>query len=226
MKPVPLNAADLIVTGAVPVDARITGSVDAVFIITFPNAKLAVLMLNAATFAAEALSCIAKLLETPPTLAVNVTACAIVTAGTVAANPALVAFAGTVTVAGTATAALLLLRPTLKPLLPAAELRVTVQASVPAPVRDAVPQEIALNAAGAAVLVPALAVLAVLLPDVLPHPEIATVTNAHANNANSLADKPSSRRCALRQHRKHELNNVLTSVDAHTLPELTEKRFE
>lgn len=224
MNPVPLNVAELIVTGAVPVDARITGSVDAVFTVTFPNAKLAVLMLNAATFAAEALSCITKLLETPPTLAVNVTACAIVTAGKVAANPALVVFAGTVTVAGTATAALLLLRPTLKPLLPAAELRVTVQASVPAPVRDAVPQEIALNAAGAAVLVPV--VLAVLLSDVLPHPEIATVTNAHANNANSLADKPSSSRCAMRQHRKHELNNVLTSVDAHTLPELTEKRFE
>jgi hypothetical protein len=226
MKPDPLNLAELIVTGAVPVDSRITGSIDAVFTVTFPNSKLAVLMLNAATFGAEALSCIAKVLETPPTLAVNVTAWAIVTVGTVAANPALVAFAGIITVAGTATAALLLLRPTLKPPLPAAELRVTVQASVPAPVRDAVPQEIALNAAGAEVLVLALVVLAVLLPDLLPHPDIATVTNAHANNANSLADKRLGRRCALRQHRKHELSNVLTSVDAQTLPELTEKRLD
>lgn len=45
--------------------------------------------------------------------------------------------AGTVTVAGTITAPLSLLRPTLCPPLPAAPLNVTVQASVPEPVMDA-----------------------------------------------------------------------------------------
>ena len=55
----------------------------------------------------------AKLLETPPALAVSVTACADVTDDTLAVNAALVAFAGTVTVTGTLTAALLLARLTL-----------------------------------------------------------------------------------------------------------------
>jgi hypothetical protein len=60
-------------------------------------------------------------------------------------NPALVAFAATVTVAGTVTAALLLARLTLTPLYPAGKLRVTVQLSLPDPVMDALPQESALN---------------------------------------------------------------------------------
>jgi hypothetical protein len=45
--------------------------------------------------------------------------------------------AGTTTVAGTVTAALLLVNDTLKPPLPAGPLNVTVQASLPAPVIDA-----------------------------------------------------------------------------------------
>ncbi|MFZ0745994.1 MAG: hypothetical protein WAM85_16405 [Terracidiphilus sp.] len=49
-------------------------------------------------------------------------------------NPTLVALAGTVTEAGTATAALLLARLTLTPPLPAAALSATVQESLPAPV--------------------------------------------------------------------------------------------
>lgn len=130
-------------------------------------------------------------METPPALAVKVTACAVVTADTVAVNPALVAFAGTVTVAGTVTAALPLVKPTLKP-LPAAELSVTVQASVPAPDKDALTQEIALSDAEAAVLVPALAVLVslvVLPPDALPQPETATATKEHVDKANRFAHK-------------------------------------
>jgi hypothetical protein len=59
-----------------------------------------------------------------------------------------------VTVAGTATAALLLDRLTLRPPLAAAEVIVTVQASVPDPVMDPLMQERALNAAGTAVPVP------------------------------------------------------------------------
>ncbi|MEA2539246.1 MAG: hypothetical protein QOH35_612 [Acidobacteriaceae bacterium] len=204
VKPGPLKVAELIITGAVPVDVSVTDNVDDVFTVTFPKAKLAVLMFNVATFAAEAFSCIEKVLETPPALAVNDTTCAIVTADTVAANPALVALAGTVTVAGTAMAALLLAKPTLKPLLPAAELRVTVHASLPAPVSDVLLQEIALNAGEAALIVPALAVLVVLLPDALPHPEIATTTNELADNANSFTHKLSAMFIDMRLHRKHK----------------------
>ena len=101
VKPVPLSVAELIVTGAVPVEVNVTGSVDAVFTVTLPNAKLAGLIVNVGT---AAFSCSAKVLETPPALAVRVTDCAVVTDDTVAVNPALVALAGTTTVAGTVTA--------------------------------------------------------------------------------------------------------------------------
>lgn len=89
-----------------------------------------------------------------------------VTDKTVAVKAALVAFAGTVTVAGTVTAALLLDRLILRPPLGAAALSVTVQASVPDPVMDALLQESALSAAEtpvAAVPVPLRAITAVPL---------------------------------------------------------------
>ena len=226
VNPVPLNVAELIVTGAVPVEVSITGSVDDVFTVTFPKAKVAVLMFNEATFAWEAFSFIAKVLETPPVLAVKVTDCAVVTADTVAENPALVAFAGTVTVAGTATAALLLAKLTIKPLLAAPVVRVTEQASLPAPVRDALPQEIALNAAETTESGPPLGALDVLPLDELPQPETTKAIEAHVNNANGFTDKQSSMRSALRSHRKYERNNVLTSVDAPAPPEPTEKHFQ
>jgi hypothetical protein len=114
-----------------------------------------------------AFSCSAKLLETLPALAVRVTACAVVTDDTVAVNPALVALAGTTTVAGTVTAALLLVRATLKPPLPAAAVSVTVQASLPDPVIDALLQDSALSAAGTAVPVPVRLITAVPLVDEL-----------------------------------------------------------
>ena len=41
VKPVPASAAELIVTGAVPVDVNVTGCVDAVFTVTLPNVRLA-----------------------------------------------------------------------------------------------------------------------------------------------------------------------------------------
>ena len=151
VKPVPLSVAELMVTGAVPAEVNVTGSVDAVFTVTLPNAKLAGLMLNVGT---AAFSCSAKVLETPPALPVRVTDCAVVTDDTVAVNPALVALAGTATAAGIVTAALLLVRPTLRPLLPAAELSVTVQVSLPAPVTDPLLHDNELNAAGTAVPVP------------------------------------------------------------------------
>ena len=164
VNPVPVNAAELMVRGAVPVEVNVTGSVDAVFTVTLPNARLAGLMVNVGT---AAFNCRTKLRETPPALPVRVTACAVVTEDTVAVNPALLALAGTITVAGTVTAALLLTNDTLKPPLPAGPLSVTVQASLPAPVIDALLQESALNNPDTAVPVPVSPITAVPLVDEL-----------------------------------------------------------
>ena len=46
VKPVPLSAAELMVTGAVPVEVNVTGSVEDVFTVTLPNARLAGLTVN------------------------------------------------------------------------------------------------------------------------------------------------------------------------------------
>ncbi len=46
MKLVPVRAAALIVTGALPVDVNVTGCVDAAFTVTLPNARLAALIVN------------------------------------------------------------------------------------------------------------------------------------------------------------------------------------
>jgi hypothetical protein len=152
------------VTGAVPVEVSVTGNVVGVFTVTLPNATLAGLILNVAT---AAFNCRAKVFDTPPALAVRVTDCAVVTELTVAVNPALVALAGTTTVAGTVTAVLLLLNPTLTPPLPAAELSVTVQLSLPAPVSEALLQDTELNVPGTAVPVPLSPITAVPLVDEL-----------------------------------------------------------
>jgi hypothetical protein len=151
VKPVPANAAELMVTGAVPVEVNITGSMDVVFTVTLPNARPNGLMVNVGT---AAFNCRAKVLETPPALAVSVTACSVETDDTVAVNPALLTFAGTATVAGTTTATLLLAKDTLKPPVPAGALSVTVQASLPEPVMVALLQDSALKVAATAVPVP------------------------------------------------------------------------
>lgn len=46
LKPVPLNVAELIVTGAVPVEANVTDCVAAEPTVKFPNAKLAALTVS------------------------------------------------------------------------------------------------------------------------------------------------------------------------------------
>jgi hypothetical protein len=46
VKPVPLRAPELMVTGAVPVDFNVAGCVDDVFTVTLPNVKLAALIVN------------------------------------------------------------------------------------------------------------------------------------------------------------------------------------
>jgi hypothetical protein len=152
VKPVPLNIAELMVTGDVPVEVNVTGRVDAVFRVTLPNDRLVGLIVNVGPPAA--FNCRANVVETLPALAVKVTACPVVTADTVAVNPAPLALAGTSTVAGTVTAALLLTRDTLKPPLPAGPLRVTVQASLPDPVMDALLQESVLKVTGTVVPAP------------------------------------------------------------------------
>ena len=96
---------------------------------------------------AAALSCTAKLSETLPALAVNVTVWEAATGDTVAENPALVASAGTVTEAGTVNAALFVDRLTISPPEAAGASTVTVQASVPDPVMVVWLHENPLNAA-------------------------------------------------------------------------------
>ena len=119
--------------------------------VTLPKTRLVALTLSVGT---EAFNCNAKLFVTPVELAVKVTACAVPTALTFAVKPALVAFAGTISVDGTVTAALLLVIATLKPPLGAAPLNVTVQASVPEPVIEALPHEKALSVGAFATPVP------------------------------------------------------------------------
>src|SRR5579863_9978328 len=98
VKPVPASVAALMVTGAVPVELKVTDCVADVFNTTLPKEMLVALIFRVGV---NAFNCRAKLLETAPTLAVSVTAWAVPTDDTAAANPALVVLAGTVTVAGT-----------------------------------------------------------------------------------------------------------------------------
>ena len=87
----------------------------------------------------------AKVFATLPALAVRVAVCAVLTEETVAVKLAVVEPAATVTVAGTVTALLLLARLTLKPPVPAAAFRVTVQLSLPAAVMEPLAQLSALS---------------------------------------------------------------------------------
>jgi hypothetical protein len=127
-----------------PKDVKVTGWVAVVFKATPPNATVVELILR---IAVAACNCTTKLFEALPWLAVSVTVWAGPLYDTVAMNPALVAFAGTVTFAGSVTAELLLDKLTLIPPLGAAALSVTVQASVPDSDMVALLQEKVLSAA-------------------------------------------------------------------------------
>lgn len=98
---------------------------------TLPKSRLVVLTLSAGIATTAASNCKAKLSEIPPTLAVSVAVCVVLTEEMLAVKLALVAPAATVTVAGTPTAELLLARLTVRPPLAAAVFRMTVQLSVP-----------------------------------------------------------------------------------------------
>jgi hypothetical protein len=136
-KPAPVGVAALTVTGTLPLEVRVTGSVVAVLVATLPNERLATLTVNAGL---AALSWMEKFCEVLPEDALMVAVCAVLTEAAVAVKDALVEPAATVTDAGTVTALLLLASVTLAPPLGAAALRVTVQASVPEPVMEALVQ--------------------------------------------------------------------------------------
>ncbi len=142
VKPVPVTAAALMVTGAPPVELRVTDCVAGVFTATLPKPMLVALMLS---FGIAALNCSANLCEALPFVAVSTTDCAELTDETFAEKLALVELEGTVTDAGTDTAPLLLERLTLSPPLGAELLNVTVHASVPDPVIAALLQDSALS---------------------------------------------------------------------------------
>jgi hypothetical protein len=203
------------VTGAVPVELSTTGKVDAVFNETVPKAKLGALMLNAGTLAAPGFTCKVKVLEMPPAAAVRITGCASVTADRVAVKPALVALAGTSTVAGTATAIFPLVTLTVNPLPSAVALSVTVHVSVPAPAGDALAQEIAVKTPGVALALLAglAALVGLLLPEELLHPDTAKPSAQHTNIVNSLARESPSPGRGMRSYSGRSLNNVRTSVD-------------
>ena len=52
VKPAPVSAAELMVTGDVPVEVRVTGCVEAVLTVTLPKVRLAVLSVNCGLVAA------------------------------------------------------------------------------------------------------------------------------------------------------------------------------
>ena len=131
VKPLPLTAAALTVTAAVPVEDRVNVCVVAVFTFTLPKDKLDELTLSVGV---PVPSCRTKVWATLLALAVRVTVTAVLTAVTVAVKLAVVAPAATVTEAGTVTDELLLARFTVNPPVAAAAFSVTVQLSVPAPV--------------------------------------------------------------------------------------------
>jgi hypothetical protein len=93
----------------------------------------------------DATSWIAKLTIAVPADAVSVAVWAVETEAAVAVKLAVAEPARTVTEAGVVTDALLLVKVTAKPPVAAGVFRVTVQMSVPAPVMEAVAQEIAVR---------------------------------------------------------------------------------
>ncbi len=129
----PLTLPELMISAAPPEEVRVTDCVVGVFKSTLPNVTLVVLMVSAGLAESRLIVHVSTML---PAEALTMAVCAVLTADTVAVNPALVAPAGTLTDAGTLTALLLLLRLTVSPLYGAAPVSTTVHASVPAPVNE------------------------------------------------------------------------------------------
>ncbi|MGC2297262.1 MAG: hypothetical protein WA476_00565 [Acidobacteriaceae bacterium] len=162
-KPVPAADTALIVSAAVPEEVSVTDFVAVVLSASVPKATLVELKLSAAVVA---FSVRAKVFETPPDVAVSVADWFVPTAAAVAVKLALEAPAAMVTEAGTVTTLLLLAKVTVVALV-AADVKVTVQASVPAPVSDPLLHVIPLSVAGACP-VPLRLIIAVPLVALLP----------------------------------------------------------
>ena len=156
LKPAPVTLPALMVSAAVPEEVSVTDCVAGVFRSTLPKAMLFDPRVSAAV---TAFNVMPKVFATPPAVAVNTAVCVELTAEMFAVKPALLAPAGTVTEVGTVKALLLLDRLTASPPVPAAPDRLTVQASLPAPVIVALLQD---SAPGVAeeelVLLPSVAV--------------------------------------------------------------------
>ena len=141
-KPAPEMESALIDTGALPLEVNVMDFVTAVPTETLPNASEDVLRVSAGVPVVELdpLNLIEVVFDVEPWVAVRVTVCVAVTAEAVAGNDALFAPEGTVKVAGTLIAALLLARVTANPVDGAAAVKVTVQLSVLAPIIEALAQ--------------------------------------------------------------------------------------
>ncbi len=151
VKPLPVTVAELIVTDAVPVEARVSDCVAVVCTVTLPKLTLDALMLSVGT---AGFSCSAKLSETLPAAAWSVAVCVELTEDTVAEKLALAALAGTRIEVGTTTAVLLLVRLTLRPPVDAGPVKVTAQVSAPAPLIAELVQDRPLRAGGVLEVVP------------------------------------------------------------------------
>jgi len=137
LKSAPVTAAALTVTGDVPVELSVTACVASVFSDTLPKATLDVLMLSVET---GTVNCTAKVFVTGPAFAVRIAVWAVVTGVTFAVNCTLVVFACTRAAVDAVTAALLLVKATLRPAAGAGPLKVKVHRSVPVPPIDALAQ--------------------------------------------------------------------------------------
>ena len=131
--PVPEIESELILAAAVPVEVTVTDCVMGAPTETLPNASDVALRVNAGV---AALSWSEIDLEVLPLVAVNVTFSGVPTGEALAVNAAVVAPAATITVAGTATALLLLETLTLNPPVGASPLRATVHVSFTTPLTD------------------------------------------------------------------------------------------
>ena len=138
VKPAPERVAELTVTGALPVEERVSDWVVAVLIPMLPKAMLVALIVRVGT---EATNWMGNFTLAEPAEAVKVAVCAVETEAAAAVKVALAEPAGTAIEAGMVTAAMLLARVTAKPPAGAGVFSVTVQMSVPEPVMEALAQE-------------------------------------------------------------------------------------
>jgi hypothetical protein len=157
--------AEVMETALLPVELRVRDCEVDVLTATLPNAMLVALIVSAGI---AAFNCSVKFAETVPACAVRIADCPVDTAAIAAEKLAVAAPAGTVMVAGTVTAELLLERPTANPPLAAAALSETVQASVDNPVMEAFVQESADNTGTPVPLRP-------ITEDAPPEPSLAMV---------------------------------------------------